>query len=261
MSTLRFNTQELVGRFEDRRDVKNLAGKYVMSLLLKKEPTILRDLWSARDDISLGVNGGYYAGRQALEGYYASIDAATKKKAQVLKEVFPEDLGEYSDEKLYGRGPMEIRSLDNAIIEVADDGKSARGSFITPGVIFCRLNRHQYPYCNVLWERYGSDFVLENGKWKYLHEQVCPDIMGKLDMTNFAHDDYERLTAPEEKGIGPVTLGEDPDVTDPGPLHLPYSVIMPPQNTVPWPVPYVTLDNDNSYCPVKTFAELQAEKE
>ena len=39
-----------------------------------------------------------------------------KKKAQVLKSVFPEDLGEYSDEKLYGRGPMEIRSLDNAVI-------------------------------------------------------------------------------------------------------------------------------------------------
>ena len=122
MSTLRFNTEELVGRFEDRRDVKNLAGKYVMSLLLKKEPTILKDLWSARDDISLGVDGGYYAGRDALAAYYASIDAATKKKAQVLKEVFPEDLGEYSDEKLYGRGPMEIRSLDNAIIEIADDG-------------------------------------------------------------------------------------------------------------------------------------------
>ena len=150
--------------------------------------------------------------------------------------------------------------LASPVIEVADDGKSARGSFITPGVIFCRLNRHQYPYCNVLWERYGSDFVLEHGKWKYLHEQVCPDIMGKLDMTNFAHDDFERLTAPQEQGIGPVTLGEDPDVTDPGPLHLPYSVIMPPQNTVPWPVPYVTLDNDNSFCPVKTFAELQSEQ-
>ena len=111
MSFLKFNTEQLVGRFEDRRDVKNLAGKYVMSLLLKKEPTILTDLWSGREDISLGVNGGYYAGRKALEDYYASVDAATRQKAQVVKSVFPEDLGEYSDEKLYGRGPMEIRSL------------------------------------------------------------------------------------------------------------------------------------------------------
>lgn len=49
--------------------------------------------------------------------------------------------------------------------------------------------------------------MLEKGKWLYLHEQVCPDIMGKLDMTNFAHEDFARLTAPVEQGIGPVTLG------------------------------------------------------
>ena len=93
MSFLKFNTEQLVGRFEDRRDVKNLAGKYVMSLLLKKEPTMLADLWSGREDISLGMNSGYYAGRTAVEGYYASIDAATRQKAQVVKSVFPEDLG------------------------------------------------------------------------------------------------------------------------------------------------------------------------
>ena len=110
MSLRKFNTEQLVGRFEDRRDVKNLAGKYVMSLLLKKEPTMLADLWSGREDISLGMNSGYYAGRTAVEGCHASIDAATRQKAQVVKSVFLRIWGEYSDEKLYGRGPMEIRS-------------------------------------------------------------------------------------------------------------------------------------------------------
>ena len=174
MSTLRFNTQELVGRFEDRRDVKNLAGKYVMSLLLKKEPTILRDLWSARDDISLGVNGGYYAGRQALEGYYASIDAATKKKAQVLKEVFPEDLGEYSDEKLYGRGPMEIRSLDNAIIEVADDGETAKAFFYVFGLVTDITERG--PISNWVLGSCCFDFIREAGAWKIWHVLYLEDV-------------------------------------------------------------------------------------
>ena len=123
MSTLRFNTEELVGRFEDRRDVKNLAGKYVMSLLLKKEAAILRDLWSAREDISLGVNGGYYAGRQALEDYYASIDEATKRKAQVIKTVFPEDLEGYTDQQLYGRGPISNWVLGSCCFDfIREDG-------------------------------------------------------------------------------------------------------------------------------------------
>lgn len=34
------------------------------------------------------------------------------------------------------------------------------------------------------------------------------------------------------------------------------SVVMPPQNTVPWPEPYETLDNEHSYTPVKTAAEI-----
>jgi len=216
------------------------------------------NIWSRDPWCSWGHIFGRMRGwDQIWEGSVTHYDNMAMNLHLKIQKIYPEIGG------LDPRPLMEasVHTLFTDIIEVADDGKSARGSFITPGVIFCRLNRHQYPYCNVLWERYGSDFVLENGKWKYLHEQVCPDIMGKLDMTNFAHDDFERLTAPQEAGIGPVTLGEDPDVTDPGPLHLPYSVVMPPQNTVPWPEPYKTLDNDNSFCPVKTFAELQAEKQ
>ncbi len=174
MSTLSFNTEELVGRFEDRRDVKNLAGKYVMSLLLKKEPTILSDLWSDREDISLGVNGGYYAGRKALEDYYASIDAATKKKAQVLKQVFPEDLGEYSDEKLYGRGPMEIRSLDNAIIEVAGDGKTAKGFFYVFGLVTDISERGAIS--NWVLGSICFDFIQEHDAWKIWHVLYLEDI-------------------------------------------------------------------------------------
>lgn len=174
MSFLKFNTEELVGRFEDRRDVKNLAGKYVMSLLLKKEPTILEDLWSNREDISLGVNQGYYAGRDALKGYYASIDAATKHKAQVLKTVFPEDLGEYSDEKLYGRGPMEIRSLDNAIIEIADDGKTAKGFFYVFGLVTDISTRGAVS--NWVLGSLCIDFIRENDAWKIWHVLYLEDV-------------------------------------------------------------------------------------
>ena len=174
MSFLKFNTEELVGRFEDRRDVKNLAGKYVMSLLLKKEPTILDDLWSQREDISLGVNSGYYAGRKTLEDYYASIDAATKHKAQVLKKVFPEDLGEYSDEKLYGRGPMEIRSLDNAIIEVADDGKTAKGFFYVFGLVTDISTRGAVS--NWVLGSLCIDFIRENDLWTLWHVLYLEDV-------------------------------------------------------------------------------------
>ena len=142
-----------------------------------------------------------------------------------------------------------VHTLVTDVIEVAEDGQSARGSFITPGVIHSRLTQFGKKYCMILWERYGSDFVLEDGKWVYLHEQVCPDIFGELDATNWAHDEYERLVNPPEEQHGPGggSGGETPPVTDPGPLHTPYSILQKPANTVPWPEPYATLDDNNTY--------------
>ena len=36
---------------------------------------------------------------------------------------------------------------------------------------------------------------------------------------------------------------------DLGPLHKDWTPIQPVQNTVPWPEPYKTLDDQNSYAP------------
>jgi hypothetical protein len=141
-----------------------------------------------------------------------------------------------------------VHTLVTDVVEVAEDGQSARASFITPGVIHSVLTGMEKKYCNVLWERYGSDFVLEDGEWKYLHEHVCPDILTRLDALNWAADDYERLTNPDRGAAPPPTLGAPP-VSDPGPMHKPYSTLQEVQNTVPWPEPYKTLDNGNTYTP------------
>lgn len=243
MSTLRFNTEELVGRFEDRRDVKNLAGKYVMSLLLKKEPTILKDLWSGREDISLGVNGGYYAGRKALEDYYASIDAATKAKAQVLKQVFPEDLGEYSDEKLYGRGPMEIRSLDNAIIEIADDGQTAKGFFYVFGLVTDITVRG--PISNWVLGSCCFDFIREDGVWKIWHVLYLEDVntpAGKKWGDPKAIEAFPEM--PEFAGMADVAVAGP---NEPGTLRTLYTGARPFTKLPKVPEPYDTFANTFSY--------------
>ena len=243
MSTLNFNTEELVGRFEDRRDVKNLAGKYVMSLLLKKEPTILADLWSSRDDISLGVNGGYYAGREALEAYYASIDAATKKKAQVLKEVFPEDLGEYSDEKLYGRGPMEIRSLDNAIIEIATDGKTAKGFFYVFGLVTDISERG--PISNWVLGSCCFDFIREQDTWKIWHVLYLEDVntpVGKKWGDPKAVEQFPEMPGfMALKGVAPAGPNQ------PMELRQLYTGSRPFTRLPKVPEPYDTFENTFSY--------------
>ena len=243
MSFLKFNTEELVGRFEDRREVKNLAGKYVMSLLLKKEPTILSDLWSQREDISLGVNGGYYAGRKALEEYYASIDAATKKKAQVLKKVFPEDLGEYSDEKLYGRGPMEIRSLDNAIIEIADDGETAKAFFYVFGLVTDISTRGAVS--NWVLGSICFDFIREGEAFKIWHVLYLEDVntpAGQKWCDGKALDAFPEM--PEFADMAGVETSQPNQAS---PLRTLYSGSRPFTKLPKVPEPYDTFENTFSY--------------
>jgi hypothetical protein len=112
-----------------------------------------------------------------------------------------------------------------------------------------------------LWERYGSDFVYENGQWLYIHEQVCPDFGGNGDTDNFAAKAYQNLVDPPPP---PPPLPPEvqeaimPPVDEPGPLHFRYTPVQTVQNTVPWPEPYKTLDDDNTYAP---FRHLDKSKE
>ena len=142
-----------------------------------------------------------------------------------------------------------MHTLVNGIIEVAEDGKTARSSFVTPGMLYDCINSMAVKQGISFWERYGSDFVCEDGEWKYLHEHVCPDFGMPFDFVNMAADEYERAVNPALGGPMAPPAGRDDrvELADPGPLHQKYSIFQPVQNTVPWPEPYVSMDDQHSF--------------
>jgi hypothetical protein len=202
-------------------------------------------MWAKTKDSSWAHAFGRMRGfDQVWFGNVNSYDAMAMQGYLAMYETYPE---------VGGKDPrplMEasVHTLTNDVVEVAADGQSVRASFITPGVISSVLTPLSHRYCNVLWERYGADFVYVDGELKYLHEHVCPDILTRLDNEDWAMKDYERTVDPSAGEAPPATLGTPP-VTDPGPLHQPYTLLSLPQDTVPWPEPYETLDNDNTYTP------------
>jgi hypothetical protein len=147
------------------------------------------------------------------------------------------------------------------VIEVADDGKTARSWYLTPGTMMNRFGRDgKHRSGGWLWERYGSDFVYHDGKWWWAHEQVCPDMGGSFDDGNSAQSKYDQLANPKAGPGGPPPGGAarepllDPPesgtglwLQDGGPLHTDYTPIQTIQNSVPFPVPYKTMDDDNTY--------------
>lgn len=214
-----------------------------------------RDIWSRRYDCSWAHQFGRMRGfEQVWFGSVTQYDMMSFENWLETVNRYPE---------IGGKDPRPImecsvHTLVTDIIEVAEDGQSARASFITPGVIHSVLTPEGARYCNILWERYGSDFVLENGDWKYLHEHVCPDLPGRLDCVNWAAESYAKLRGGNDNPAGQATLGAPPPVSDPGPLHEPYSPLQPPQNTCPWPEPYKTLDEDNTYTPPGEIREFRS---
>ena len=145
--------------------------------------------------------------------------------------------------------------LASPVIEVADDGLSARSWYLTPGTMMSRFGMDgTHRDGSWLWERYGSDFVFKNGKWWWAHEQVCPDLMGSLDAENWARDNYLKVKRGE---FGSVLVKEDGSAGGPVPhqlsdskaRHYDWSVYQTVQHTVEPPKPYAHLDEENTYSP------------
>ena len=143
-------------------------------------------------------------------------------------------------------GKNGCHALSSGVVEVADDGLSCRSSYITPGPFVMGGGGSMISGGNILNERYGSDFVYHNGRWEYLHEQVCPDGFAAYNGTNWGHSRYEQALQGRFTEPG---YHNPPPVTDPGPLHVDYDIVQTVQRTVPPPEPYATLNDENSYSP------------
>lgn len=100
---------------------------------------------------------------------------------------------------------ISMHTLGTDIVEAADDGKTVRASFLTPGILLFALNANHKVRGMTLWERYGSDFIYdeEADEWLYLHEQVCPDMGGPMDTCNPGQDAYNKLMGIGGGGKGP----------------------------------------------------------
>ena len=108
MNKANLSAEELVGRWEERREIKNLMGRYAVSFLLKKEASMFADFWAAREDVCMGLNDGWYVGREAIANWFAAIDRATALKAELLKADLPDKLEGQDLKDLYGIGDFDV---------------------------------------------------------------------------------------------------------------------------------------------------------
>lgn len=234
-------TELLVERWEDQRTIKNLMGKYVNCLLLNRQGEIFDAFFSGREDVCLTFNDGSYIGQAAVKGYYDAVVERNRLSARLLQDRLPEKLGGKSEEEIYGIGPFQVKPLTAPVIEVAEDGKTAKGLWFCLGCSAEVTSRG--PEANWTWGYFAGDFIYENDDWKIWHLQYLNDVNSLCGQSwgkeVVPYPELPEFAALKDFSYPPYTVAED--------VRALYSVDRPLTAAPRIPEPYDTFANTFSY--------------
>ena len=205
-------------------EIKDLMSRRAMYSANEERARELDELWVSSPEnastAAFGRNYGYYTGMDAIRSYY--VDAHEKTLAA-----------------LDGKGYMECHAVSTPYVELAGDGRSARG-------LWYSIGQETYPgpdgRIQALWvnDKIAADFLLEDDGWKIWRLVLSNDVWHPAGVPMGAMPDK----LPEEmdwirREFGAPTIPMK--VHDP--LYL-WSDDFPAM-----PKPYETIDAAHSYGP------------
>jgi hypothetical protein len=165
----------LIDRWESQREIKNLMGKYANCLILNRDAEACTLFWSQeKDDISLGLNKGWYAGQSAVHSYYQGRHERAALVTSQLKKRFPDQLGDRDEKDIFGIGSFTVKPMSCPVIEISGDGETAKGLWYCQGSY--AETGEWGPTANWTWGYCAADFVLEGGKWRIWHLLCVDDV-------------------------------------------------------------------------------------
>jgi hypothetical protein len=150
----------------DILEIQNIASmhEYYHSALMHQEE--LDKVWSKRDDITWKNNSDFYANRKDVYKFYAE-----------------------GVKKMDKKGALWYHMLATPVIVVAGDGQTAKAVWQSFGNV-SGTNMAQWTE-----EKYGMDFIKEDGKWKIWHLRTYVEFYTNVDSAKLWLT--QNLAAPE----------------------------------------------------------------
>lgn len=212
------------------------------------------ELWSSKQEIRWAQNSGCWVGEDFRHYYVAVNFEMQRAQLKTLSERNPSIANDFVRNRSIGTSVYHL--LTTPIIEVAGDGKTAKGLWYTPGAILSSADGKTAEGVN-MWERYGVDFVREDGQWRILHIEVITDFaypFGGDLMTPVAGAPKQDASNSGTEGgsAAPSSAPGAETVKVPGPtiarnMGESYSPTRVPKLTPRLPVPYRTLSETFEY--------------
>jgi hypothetical protein len=119
----------------------------------------LDKIWSHRPDDIWAQTSGYWKGYDHIKQNYG-------------QKATPETT----------MGGYVWHTVTSGVVEIAADRQTAKGIWYTPG-LGGKIPNEGKPNAGWMWEKYGVDFVRENGEWKIWHLKVYTDWAAPLGGT------------------------------------------------------------------------------
>jgi hypothetical protein len=227
--------EERIQRLEDIHEIHNLMGRheYFHSALLQARE--IEELF-AKDapGVTFEMEGlGVWKGIEAVREVYAGgVAGLIKAHAAGMASTFPDR--PQSDP---AAGMMNEHLLTTPVIEVADDGQTAKGAWNSPGADAIAVNGRLVGHW--IWVKYGIDFIKEDGRWKFWHFHIYSNFLTSFEKSWVENAiDEPGWDAPPEDWPPPPQLNT---------LHEPYSLDRVPRLAPAPPEPYRTFQETWSY--------------
>lgn len=220
----RLNTYERdLRRLLDIREIQNLMGRRAYYVAAARHDLDFSECWSREcEDISAEFEEwGVWEGREAVYDSYVR----------------------YAPRALPGW--MIEHTLTTDVIEIAGDGQTAKGVWLSPGhETFPLPGSGDTPVAQWCWNRYGVDFIREGGEWKVWHLHVY-----SVFRVPYGTDWVTASINPPEYIDDPLLLPDDriPAPTRPKTFNQNYALDAPMTTEPKPPLPYATFSETWSY--------------
>lgn len=151
-------------------EVQNCMSKHAYYHQVGQHLEEMEDIWVKEDGAyAKTAHWGGYQGIELLKEYYGYYNLENKKKA--LEEISKVSEVENVPENIGAGNEYVIHMQTTPVIEIAGDGKTAKGIWYTPGIAIRVVIIDGKPEVSGTWmfEKYAVDFAKEDGKWKIWH--------------------------------------------------------------------------------------------
>lgn len=174
------------------------------------------DLFAKRDDSIAQVGTwGFYKGWDSIHRLYAGVHMARGDA---------------------GPGFLMEHHLTTPLVEVAGDGKTAKGVWMSPGHETNPDRKTGEIRATWCWVKYGCDFIKEDGRWKIWHLFVFLTLWA--DFYKSWAEGGEHPAAAKADEVPPEHRPDAPSIL----THQPYDPNKPREFCPAFPEPYETYD-------------------